>query len=1023
MGDEADRREDDQRSRIREREREQQEENNGINRREEGQHGMREDSEERDGTNGEGEREHQENMQAGKYWESMTPERAKEITDSIYEKIVAFSPNNLFEVPRGNATKKMIREMTFLIRQYTGESPIQPFALKTLAILPHLICQRTHEKSKTAEDRKAMERRLELWEKGEVQNLLKEAESLQGRARKNQGKMKEVDKSKKFASLMKQGKVSKAGRELTSEATVGTLALTEETRRQLKEKHPQAKEAAPEALFEGEYDPPDPVIFERITGEKMWKHALHTHGAAGPSGLDAKGWKSLLSSSKFGIVAKDLCDAVAALARKLATEDCHNIEAITACRLIALDKNPGCRPVGIGEVLRRIIGKAIMEVTKDDIREAVGNLQVCAGQRAGCEAAIHAMREIYENTECEAVMLVDATNAFNTLNRKATIHNIRVKCPSFAKYIENSYKEPAQLFICDRNTNRCEKITSEEGTTQGDPVAMAMYAIGLSKLQSKINYVNTEVKQVAYADDLAGAGNIKKLRKWWDLVLKHGPPQGYLPNASKSVLIVKPEHFQEATETFIHTGVRITVEGERHLGSVIGTPAFKENYVKTKVEEWVAELQKLAEIAKTEPQAAYTAFTFGIKHRWNFIMRTVPNIEHLFLPLEKTIREKLLPALAGRHYPNERDRAIIALPPRLGGLGLQNPVGQAETEHQNSKALTAKLTQLIVAQEDRGEVDMAEQMKIKTEIAKTRETKQKNDMEGIKINLREREEGENDIERSTRQRDIERRMDMAQETGASNWLTALPIRAKGFSLNRQEFNDALALRYGWPIDGLPQECQCGSPFNSNHAMTCKTGGFICSRHDEVRDITAQMLREVCQDVSVEPPLIQTNGRRFDLQSANTAEDARVDVSARGFWTRGQRAFMDVRIFNPMAQSNRDQDLLAAHKRNEQAKKREYDERIREVEQGTFTPLVFTSSGGMAPQAITFYAHLAQQLSEKKKQSKSSVVAWMRCRLSFSLLRSAILCIRGTRSKPPAYTNVGDLDFEETVIDSRIGIRM
>ena len=951
-----------------------------------------------------------ENRQIRKFWEGKTPEQLKTLTDSIYEKIVAFSPFNLFEVPRGNVTKKMIKEMTFLIRQYTGESPLQPVALKILASLPHLFCQRTHDRSKTAEDRKAMERRMELWEKGEVQKLLKEAETLQYRAKKRKGKKKDVDKSKKFASLMKQGKVGKAGRELTTEATTGTLPLNEDTRKKLKEKHPPAKEATPETLFEGEYDPPDPVIFERITGEKVWKHALHTQGAAGPSGLDAVGWKSLLSSIKFGADAKDLCEAIATLARKLATEDCSSTEAITACRLVALDKNPGCRPVGIGEVLRRIIGKLIMDVTKEDIKEAVGNLQVCAGQQAGCEAAIHAMKEMYDDPACEAVMLVDATNAFNTLNRKATIHNVKIKCPSFAKYIENTYKEPAQLYICDTNTNRCDKIKSEEGTTQGDPVAMAMYAIGLSKLQSKISHDKTEVKQVAYADDLAGAGRINKLRKWWDLIVQEGPPQGYHPNAGKSVLIVKQERLQEATATFEGTGVRITMEGDRHLGSVIGTPEFKEEFVKTKVEEWVAELQRLAEIAKTEPHAAYTAFTFGIKHRWTFVMRTVPNIEHLLMPLENTIKENLIPALAGRHYPSVRDREIIALPPRLGGLGIPNPRRQAETEHQNSKDLTAKLTQLIVAQDERGEVDPVEQMRIKNEISKARETKQKNDRDMIKNNLAEGI-------------DIGRRMDMVQETGASNWLTALPIRAKGFSLNRQEFNDALALRYGWPIDGLPQECQCGSPFNSDHAMTCKTGGFICSRHDEVRDLTAQMLREVCQDVRVEPPLIQTNGRTFEHRSANTADDARVDVSARGFWTRGQRAFMDVRIFNPMAQSNRDQDLLAAHKRNEQDKKREYDERIREVEQGTFTPLVFTSAGGMAPQATTFYAHLAQQLSEKKQQPKSCVVGWMRCRLSFSLLRSAILCLRGTRSKPPTYINVGDLDFEEVVVESRIENRL
>ena len=643
----------------------------------------------------------------------------------------------------------------------------------------------------------------------------------------------------------------------------------------------------------------------------------------------------------------------------------------------------------------------------------MGNLQVGAGQQAGCEAAVHAMREIYEDPECEAVLLVDATNAFNTLNREATIHNIKIKCPSFAKYVENTYKEPAQLIISDKNDNRCESIMSAEGTTQGDPIASPSYGVGLLMLQSKISHEKTEVKHVAYADDIAGAGKIKKVKTWWELIEEHGPPQGYHPNAKKSVLIVKPDHYHEAKETFKNTQIKITKEGDRYLGSVIGTTDYRKKYVEDRVSEWVAEIERLAEIANTQPHAAYTAFTFGMKHRWNFIMRTVPDIGDQLRPLETAISQTLIPALANGLVPTYRERAIIALPPRLGGMGIPNPVGMATIEHQNSKKLTASLTQFIVAQDERGEVDQAEQLKTRMEISKARELKQKKDLDHIKLNIPPGNDRNN----------MKRRLEMAQEVGASNWLTALPIRAKGFSLNRQEFGDALALRYGWQIDGLPQRCHCGLPFDTNHAMTCKTGGFVCNRHDEVRDITAQMLREVCHDVRVEPPLIPTNGHVFELSSANAADDAKLDVSARGFWRRGQQAFLDVRIFNPMALTNVELPLPRAHIQNEQDKKRRYDERVREVEQGTFTPLVFTTSGGMAPQAATFYAHLAQQLSEKKKQPKSCVVAWMRCRLSFSLLRSAILCVRGTRSKPPAYVNVGDIDFEESVIESRIDLRM
>ena len=130
--------------------------------------------------------------------------------------------------------------------------------------------------------------------------------------------------------------------------------------------------------------------------------------------------------------------------------------------------------------------------------------------------------------------------------------------------------------------------------------------------------------------------------------------------------------------------------------------------------------------------------------------------------------------------------------------------------------------------------------------------------------------------------EMRRRVHTAQEVGASNWLTTLPLRAKGFSLNKQEFNDALALRYGWPVDGLPNLCVCGTTFSSDHAMVCKKGGFICMRHDEVRDLTAEMLKEVCRDVSVEPPLLPLNGEVFSHQTANTSNDARVDICAGGF---------------------------------------------------------------------------------------------------------------------------------------------
>ena len=149
---------------------------------------------------------------------------------------------------------------------------------------------------------------------------------------------------------------------------------------------------------------------------------------------------------------------------------------LTASRLVALDKCPGVRPIGIGETVRRILGKAILAVIKMDILEAAGALQLCAGQEAGNEAAIHAMRHIFEDDTSEAVLLADASNAFNSLNHIAALHNVHSLCPPLAVILTNTYREDTQLFIDGETLYSCE------GTTQGDPLAMAMYAIGILPL-------------------------------------------------------------------------------------------------------------------------------------------------------------------------------------------------------------------------------------------------------------------------------------------------------------------------------------------------------------------------------------------------------------------------------------------------------------------------------------------------------------------------------------------------------------
>ena len=127
--------------------------------------------------------------------------------------------------------------------------------------------------------------------------------------------------------------------------------------------------------------------------------------------------------------------------------------------------------------------------------------------------------------------------------------------------------------------------------------------------------------------------------------------------------------------------------------------------------------------------------------------------------------------------------------------------------------------------------------------------------------------------------DLQRAREFACLKGASSWLTALPIDEHGFALHKSDFRDAVCLRYGWPLLHLPTKCICGTSFTVEHAFTCSHGGYPTLRHNEVRDITAQLMSEVCPNVATEPTLQPVSSERFFHRSANNECGARLDVKA------------------------------------------------------------------------------------------------------------------------------------------------
>ena len=131
-------------------------------------------------------------------------------------------------------------------------------------------------------------------------------------------------------------------------------------------------------------------------------------------------------------------------------------------------------------------------------------------------------------------------------------------------------------------------------------------------------------------------------------------------------------------------------------------------------------------------------------------------------------------------------------------------------------------------------------------------------------------------------------------------------------------------------------------------------------------------------------------------TANTEDESRPDIKARGFWQTGQVAFFDVRVTYVNSESQKDQstqDIFHAH---EQAKKREYLQRIVDIKNGSFSPLIFGTNGGIGKECSIFLSSLANKLAEKKNEDYTASMTWLRTRLSFEIMRSAVVCIRGSR---------------------------
>ena len=169
-----------------------------------------------------------------------------------------------------------------------------------------------------------------------------------------------------------------------------------------------------------------------------------------------------------------------------------------------------------------------------------------------------------------------------------------------------------------------------------------------------------------------------------------------------------------------------------------------------------------------------------------------------------------------------------------------------------------------------------------------------------------------------------------------------------------------------------------------HVFSCKKGDFITLKFNHIRNVTAELLSQVTKNVKIEPALKSLTGEIFEQWTTNISDDARLHIIERRSWTKYQMAFFDIRVFDPNAKRHSAQMLQRCYISNEKEKKHQSNMKALQVENGSFTPLVFSINGGM-------------DIIRKLRRAIPVNNALDPKELSFSLMRSLITCIRGSRT--------------------------
>ena len=586
--------------------------------------------------------------------------------------------------PRG-ARGDLARELASLWhRMADNPGEIRLWALESMfsrAILP---AGRGPRAGDGCSQSRLVRERLRRWRAGEYSQLWEEAKALtkEHRPRGRRGRVHEPENSQekrnaeRATTLAQEGQYTRALQALTSAGMAPQSRATQDT---MKGKHPPS----PGPLQPSPTTAHPQLTFSQLEVEKAARR-FRRGSAPGPSGMRPEHILVTLQAAP-GRRDKAL-QGLTRLTNVMAGGGVPEEVAPYLCgaRLhAALKKDGGIRPIAVGNLLRRLVGKCCASELQHRAATLLSPNQLGVGVRGGCEAIVHTVREPLKANPSLYLLQADLVNAFNLADRAAAMEDVAKLFPEILAWVTTCYGKPSHLLF------GAITILSERGFHQGDPLAALLFALVLHPLVLKIQErVPGLAVNAWFLDDGSQVGTLEELREVTDILVEEGPARGLTLSTAATVqapgrpktTIWRPSGLEGEADPLGRGVVGIEEAGVILLGAPLGS----EEYVKQEVEKKVEKVREISGLLPQleDPHTEYVLLRSCLSlPKLSFLLRAVDTtqLKDQLKEFDSITREGLTRILGTPL--SDRPWQQAKLPVSMGGMGLRAAEDHAPAAH------------------------------------------------------------------------------------------------------------------------------------------------------------------------------------------------------------------------------------------------------------------------------------------------------------------------------------------------------